>query len=101
MAREEIERQAKLLAKDNRLAEPEIIKIFWFPNDEEVRLVEVLPTIPGGDGRVHPYFFRPSPADNLPAPSGIAMIRPEEVHHAQLPEDWGGWEDAIELEIEA
>jgi hypothetical protein len=101
MPREEIERQAKLLASDNREAEPQILKIYWFPDDEEVRLIEVLPTIPIGDGQVHPFFFRASPTDDLPAPSGIALIRPDEVRRAHLPPDWGDWDDAVELEIEA
>jgi hypothetical protein len=101
MPREEIERQARLLATDNRRAEPQITQIYWFPDDNEVRLVEVLPTVPAsGDGRVHPYFFRPSPIDNLPAPSGVALVRPDEVRQAQLPPNWGNWNDAVELEID-
>jgi hypothetical protein len=91
MPLQEIEKQAKLLARDNREAEPQISKIFWFPSDDEVRLVEVLTAIPGGDGVVHPFFFRASPDDDLPAPSGIALIRPDEVRQAKLPSGWGDW----------
>ena len=99
MPQMEIERQAKFLAKQNRVAEPEISKIYWFPDEMEVRLVELLATIPAsGDGMVHPYFFRPAPDDNLPAPSGIALIRPDEVDHLQLPPNWGDWNSAVEIE---
>jgi hypothetical protein len=94
---EEIKKQAEMLASENRQAEPQITKVYWFPDANEVRLIEVLPTIPIGDGRVHPFFFRSSPLDNLPAPSGVALVRPEDVDHAELPEDWGNWEDAVEL----
>jgi hypothetical protein len=99
MPRPEIERQAKLLARDNRQAEPQIQKIYWFPHEHEVRLVEVLSSIPAsGDGRLHPYFFRASAVDNLPAPSGLALIRPDEVDQIELPADWGRWEGKVELD---
>lgn len=98
MPREDIERQAKLLARENRQAEPDIKTIYWFPDDNEVRLVEVLPTIPPS-GQVQPYFFRAAPKDNLPAPSGIALINPNDVK-LPPPEGWGRWEDAVELELE-
>ncbi|HVX86691.1 MAG TPA: hypothetical protein VH253_18050 [Phycisphaerae bacterium] len=97
----EIERQARLLAKENRQAEPAITKVYWFPDEHEVRLVEVDTTMPpSGDGLVHPFFFRPSPQDDLPSPSGVALISPEEDRRAELPEGWGSWEDARELESE-
>ena len=97
----DIERQAKYLARENRKAEPSIIKVLWFPNEREVRLIELHQTVPSsGDGLVHPVFFRPSPADDLPAPSGVALISPAEFRQARLPEDWGTWDDARELETE-
>jgi hypothetical protein len=100
MAIEEIERQARMLATENRQAEPLITKMYWFPDENEVRLVGVLSAMPIGDGRIHPYFFRPAPQQNLPAPSGVALVRPEEVCNSQLPEEWGDWEDAVELEAD-
>lgn len=94
-----IKNQAKELAKDNRKAEPSITKVYWFPNDKEVRLVELTDIIPqNDDGELHPFFFRSSPQNNLPAPSGIAMIRPDEYGKLKLPDDWGKWEDAQELD---
>ena len=99
--RADVERQAKLLARENRKAEPQITGIYWFPDEKEVRLVEVLPTIPVSGLTMQPFFFKPAPDDNLPAPSGIALIRPEELRHIQLPANWGNWDSAIELPEEA
>lgn len=93
-----IEQQARLLANDNRRAEPQIARIFWFPDDKEVRLVELIDQVPSSaDRQVQPFYFRPSPQDNLPAPSAIAMIRPDEYGALKLPEGWGDWDDATEL----
>jgi hypothetical protein len=93
-----IEQQARLLANDNRRAEPQITRIFWFPDDKEVRLVELIDQVPSSaDREVRPFYFRPSPQDNLPAPSAIAMIRPDEYGTSKLPEGWGDWDDATEL----
>ena len=94
----EIEGQARILADDNRRAEPDITRVFWFPNGAEVRLVELTEQVPASeDGEVHPFYFRPAPKDNLPAPSAIAMIRADEFGKARLPPQWGSWNDAIEL----
>jgi hypothetical protein len=98
MPNEVIERQAKMLAADNRRAEPGIVRVYWFPDEVEVRLVELLPTVPPSGDRVVPFHFRPRSTDDLPAPSGIALIRPEEFGMLPLPSGWGRWEDAIEIE---
>jgi hypothetical protein len=101
MSLEVIKRQAKYLAQENRLAEPDIVEVYWFPNDIEVRLVELSSSIPAsGDGRVHPFYFRSDPHEHLPAPSGIALIRPEEFRRLETPKDWGGWDKAIRVEPE-
>jgi hypothetical protein len=93
-----IEQQAKLLAADNRKAEPDITRVFWFPDDTEVRLVELTDQVPASsDSELHPFYFRPSPTDNLPAPSSIAMIRSDEFGKLNLPAPWGDWTDAVEL----
>ena len=90
-----------MLAADNRKAEPEIERIYWFPADSEVRLIEVLPSVPkAGDDEeiVRPFYFRANPSDGLPAPSGIAMVRPDEVRRLATPADWGDWDSAVELD---
>ena len=97
-----IRTQAELLAKENVRAEPNIKTIYWFPNENEVRLVEVENSdiIPQSlSGSVEPFYFDSSPADNLPAPSGIAIIRSDEVEKLSLPDGWGTWDSAKKLEI--
>jgi hypothetical protein len=93
-----IRRQAEELARDNRKAEPTISDVYWFPHAEEVRLVEVDESAPSSpDGKVHPFRFRPSPDDGLPAPSDVALISPDEFRKADLPQGWGSWDKAEKL----
>ena len=90
-----IERQARRLAEDNRRAEPDISRVFWFPSDADVRLIELTEQIPASeDGEVRPFYFRAAPADDLPAPSAIALIRAGEFGRLRLPPQWGNWDDA-------
>jgi hypothetical protein len=94
-----IREQAELLARENREADPSIEKVYWFPHRDEVRLVETTSEVPAsGDNLVHPFYYRPIPDDGLPAPSGIALIRPDEVGRVQLPVEWGEWRHAVELD---
>ncbi|HET6251518.1 MAG TPA: hypothetical protein VFE47_27785 [Tepidisphaeraceae bacterium] len=93
-----IHNQALSLAEDNRRAQPDITRIFWFPDDQEVRLVELTEQIPvTTEGEALPFYFRAAPQYDLPAPSAIALIRPQEFGHLRLPSGWGDWSDAIEL----
>ncbi len=92
--------QAKTLARENQEAEPGIKKVLWFPDDREVHLVEIEDTVaPSLSGDVEPFYFDSSPQDELPAPSGIAIIRSDELGKLRLPEGWGNWDDARELEL--
>lgn len=94
----EIEQEARMLAVDNRQASPDVTRIIWFPDDTEVRLVVLTELVPQYEGTdLHPFYFRSSPADNLPAPSAIIMIRPEESGKLKLPPEWGDWNDGIDL----
>jgi hypothetical protein len=93
-----IQEQARLLADENRRAEPTISKVYWFPHDAEVRLVELDDAAPrNDDGAVHPFYFHAAPQENLPAPSGVAIIRPDEFGRLTLPSEWGDWDDAREI----
>ena len=96
--KDSIRKQAEELAKANREAEPTISDVYWFPHEEEVRLVEVDEAVPiSPDRMVHPFHFRPSPDDGLPAPSDVALINPDEYRKAELPEGWGTWDDSEKL----
>ena len=93
-----VEQEARLPVVSHRQAEPDITKVFWFPDDQEVRLLELTEQVPIAlDGEVHPFYFRPSPKDDLPLASAIAMIRAEVFGKLKLPGEWGSWSDAVEL----
>jgi len=95
-----IKRQAELLAADNLEANPSIEAIYWFPDEEEIRLIEVEANmIPSHSGSLEPFYFAPALRENLPSPIGLAVIRPEEVGTLTLPDEWGDWTMAIPLEI--
>jgi hypothetical protein len=99
MPNEQVEKQARALASENRKAEPTIERVYWFPDEEEVRLVGVTPTVPqSDDGDIHPFYFRADPGGDLPMPSGIALIRPQEVGKLRLPRKWGDWLRAVALD---
>lgn len=93
---DEMREIARKMARANRAADPGIKKVLWFPDENELRLVEI-----GEDAfsneEVTPYHFGPVPAEGIPVPSGIAMVRPEEEGKIRLPEDWGDWNDGKEL----
>lgn len=94
-----VEQQARMLAEDNYHAEPDIEKVYWFPDEQEVRLVELTELIPiSFEGEVQPFYFRASPQDDLPVVTAVAMIRPNEFGHLRLPDAWGQWDDAILIE---
>jgi hypothetical protein len=89
-----------MLVRENKESEPGIQEAYWFPNDEEIRLVETDENIPPNDV-VTPFYFgavySEHPDENIPFDSALAMIRPEEVGKLSLPEGWGSWDDAIKL----
>jgi len=87
---------AEDLVRANLEAAPEVTKVYLFPSDDEIRLIYVDPTtmpLHPGDA-IAPFYFGAS--RNLERPSdaytaAIAVIRPEEVEKARLPEGWGDW----------
>ena len=78
--------------------EPGIVKVYWFPAADEIRLVSLYADMPASDdGKLWPFYFRPSPEDGLTAWSAVAMIQPTEFGKLNLPKNWGTWEEAIEI----
>lgn len=97
---DEIREQAKILAAESKKSEPDIDKIYWFPHDSEVHLIQIDDkTITSLSGEVEAFYFDASPEDNITVPSGIAIIRPNEYGNLTLPEGWGDWDDGQPLEI--
>jgi len=94
---EDMRTLAERLAKDNVEAEPEIKKVLWFPSDNELRVVDVLEDTAKSD-EVVAFHFGPDKHNGFPVPMAIALIRPdEEVRKIPLPDDWGGWENAVQV----
>ncbi len=93
-----IEEQAKYLARENRKAEPSICKIYWFRDNNEVRLVELLEEMPvSSDGKAYPMYFREAPNEDIFFPSAIALLSPVDDKKADLPDSWGSWDAAVVL----
>lgn len=94
----DVKRQAEYLAKENRQSNPDITKVFWFPDELEVRLLELTEQVPAyTDEELYPFYFRASPQDDLKFPSAMVIIRPDEFEKLKLPSGWGSWGDAVEL----
>ncbi len=102
MDRAEVIELARRLAKEHVEGAPELEVIYVFPDEEELRMVEVDPLIPRALGdRVEPFYFRADPANGLPLLTALAVIRPEEDRVLRLPDEWGAWDDAVQLWPEA
>jgi hypothetical protein len=84
------------LARHHAEIEPSIQRIYLFPSEEEIRLVEVDEDVPATHGAVmEPWYFNSDPP-RIDFPSGVALIRPDEDRIIQPPEGWGNW-DVSEL----
>jgi hypothetical protein len=81
------------LAETHAAIEAGIEKIYWFPATDEIRFVELDSTTLASD-RIEPFYFGPDREGGIPLPSGVAVIRTEEVRKLQPPDGWGSWEDA-------
>ena len=89
----EIREHARKLAEANAEAEPSISDAYWFPAEDEIRLIEIDRETATSDC-VMPFYFGEDPEGEIPVPSGIAIIRPEEKDTLSPPEGWGTWDDA-------
>lgn len=99
--RNKIREQAEILAQEGKKSEPGITKIYWFPHDSEVRLIQLDDMTPICiSGEVEAFYFDPTPEEGITAPSGIAIIRSDEFGKLALPADWGDWEDGEELVVQ-
>ncbi|OXU14767.1 hypothetical protein [Sedimentisphaera salicampi] len=96
--KEDIKQQAEYLAKENYSSEPNMSKILWFPDEREVRLVEILDDAPSfSDNQMRPVYFKESPKDRLYYPSAIVLVNSKDFNNLNLPSDWGSKDEAVEL----
>ncbi len=87
MKDQQIEVAAKRLAEENARFETTISRIYWFPDPEQIRLVEVdSEAIMTDDDAIMPFYF--NPVKDVPFPSGVALIHPEQVGKKSLPSEW-------------
>jgi hypothetical protein len=98
MGKEQMRQLAKRLALANAESEPTLQKVLWFPHDVESRLVEVMEDVVASDS-VIAFHSGPDAPGGIPVPTAIALIRPQECGVIPLPEDWGNWSAAEEIEI--
>ena len=96
----EVRRQAEALAKANVELEPNIEEVFWFPAEDQIRLIETDPTTPPSDC-IAPFYFRPDPSAGTGFTSGLAVIRPDDKDRLDPPKGWGTWKDAERIHIKS
>lgn len=90
-----VEEVARDLAAAHKRADPDIQQIFMVPDPAgaEVRLVEVSGSV-GNTGSVMPFRFSARPDLDVPFPSVVILLSPEEKdqldrQELHLPEAWG------------
>ena len=76
-----------------------VVSAYWFPSESEIRIVYVDYTArPSPDPqRIVPFYFGADDEGDIPLPSALAIIRPEEKDTLQPPEGWGTWDNAQEI----
>ena len=92
----EIEEAARKMAAANIEAAPETEAIYFFPAEDEIRLIETDPTtLPSRE--IVPYYFGAAPSSGIPFRSSVALILPNEAFRLAPPQEWGTWKDAVQL----
>ena len=92
----DIEQAARAMAAANVEAAPETEAVYFFPSEDEIRLIETDPTtLPSAE--VVPYYFSAAPKSGISFRSSVALIRPEEAFRLAPPPGWGTWKDAVQL----
>jgi hypothetical protein len=91
-----IRETAEMLADANLESEPNLKRIYLFPSQEEIRLVEVDVTAQpySTDSVLAPFYFGANRSSGIDYQSAIALIRPEDERQIRLPEGWGDWASA-------
>ena len=96
--KQSVKMQAISLAKSNKEVEPNITEIHWFPDETEIRLVEVQTDIPKSSSPyLEPFYFGAAPSEGLFLKSAIALVHPDDKKELKLPKSWVGWEQAEKI----
>lgn len=94
MRENDIKSNAEELAKAHANLEESLESVFWFPDDKEIRLLELDRDMIDSD-QIRPYYFPSDPENGIRYPSAVAVIRPEEKESLRPPAEWGAWTDAL------
>ncbi len=95
-----VKEAADRLAAANTAEEENIKEVYWFPDDNIVRLIEVDASYPNylpSEDQAAAFYFGPDDSIGMPLPSGVALINPEEVGRVKPPEGWGEWDQAVKI----
>jgi hypothetical protein len=65
------------LAEAHREDDPSAL-VYWYPDANEVRLLEVTKNVPDDGDILHPFAFTPDHKNNIPYPSVIVLVNPEQ-----------------------
>lgn len=82
------------LAISSAESDPTIRKIYWFPNDQQVRLLHIdSESIKTDDQDARPFYF--NKVEGIPFTVGLAMLHPDEERLKAPPVEWASdWSDA-------
>ncbi len=86
-----IREAAEKLAAANS-AEETIQRIYWFPDETELRIVVIDDASPTSDDEeVHPFYFQPD--GEIKVWKALSLLHPDEESKINLPNEWGSWAD--------
>lgn len=88
-----IKEAAQRLAEANASSVNSLMKIYLFPHEQEIRLLEIDSATIESD-EVTPFSFSSDNENGIPFPSSIAVILPHEFGKLPLPKEWGEWSSA-------
>ena len=93
ITKNQVEEEARKLARANAESEMSISKVYSFSTDDEIRLVAIdSNAMPIGEDESAAIYFAPDSEYHYP--SGFALMTPEDEKRAKLPEEWRcDWKD--------
>ena len=105
MIQNSVATMAHKLAQSHREADPRTSHVFLSedPEGQEIRLVEVTPSVPNSGG-VMPFRFRSAPEHAIDLPSVVVLLHPSEWEELRkgnlsLPSDWKPVEELQEIPL--
>lgn len=84
---------ARKLVRWHRKADPQLKRIFLYPHNRQIRLLEVSEGSPS-TGKLYPFTFAPDEEHGISFPLVLIEVSPQEAHliesgKLKLPRGWG------------